>query len=138
MQSKDKKIVIERESTGGVNLALHPLVILNISDHWTRGRVQNNSSNVRVIGALLGNQTGRDVEIFNSFELIYEYVDNKVTIDLTYLAAKQEQFKKVFPLYDFLGWYSTGSDVTASDIEVHKQVNFFTLFKEFLKICFFF
>lgn len=29
--------------------------------------------------------------------------------------------KKVFPLYDFLGWYSTGNQVLKSDIEVHKQ-----------------
>jgi COP9 signalosome complex subunit 6 len=118
-----EKIVIERESgTGQTNLALHPLVILNISDHWTRTRVQNNTPDARVIGALLGIQTGRDVEIYNSFELVYEGADKKMTIDLAYLNAKQEQMKKVFPLYDFLGWYSTGSEVTAADIEVHKQL----------------
>jgi len=67
--------VVERESTGSLNVQLHPLVILNISDQWIRSRVQNNVDNPRVIGALLGIQTGRNVEIMNSFELVFDVVE---------------------------------------------------------------
>jgi len=94
---------------------------LNISDHWTRQKVQNNISNPRVIGALVGVQTGRDVEIFNSFELVYRVMNGVVEIDQGYLQTKQEQFKKVFPTYEFLGWYSTGSTAQPADIDVHRQ-----------------
>ena len=31
--------------------------------------------------------------------------------------------KKVFPSYDVLGWYSTGSDVHPSDMLFHKAVS---------------
>lgn len=50
--------VMEKEGMGSLNLMLHPLVIINISDHFTRTKVQNNLENPRVIGALLGSQQG--------------------------------------------------------------------------------
>jgi len=105
-----------------LNILLHPLVIIHISDHWTRHKVQQVKENPRVIGAILGIQNGRTVEIFGSFELTYSVVEGLPVIDLKYLHTKLEQFKRVFPLYDFLGWYSTGSGVQPSDIEVHRQV----------------
>lgn len=58
--------VVEKEGSGSLNVMLHPLVIINISDHWTRNRVQNNVENPRVVGALLGQQTGTFVERFLS------------------------------------------------------------------------
>ena len=33
--------------------------------------------------------------------------------------------KKVFPKYDILGWYSTGSDIQETDMQIHKTVQFF-------------
>jgi len=114
--------VIEKKDSA-LSVVLHPLVILNISDQWTRTRVQNNVENPRVVGALLGIQTGRSVEIFNSFELVFN-IDAKtkeVNIDPKYLTKKQEQFKKVFPTYDFLGWYSTSESVVAADMDFHRS-----------------
>jgi len=43
-----------------------------------------------VIGALLGSQTGRDVSIVNSFELVY-LVDGKVIIDDEFFKDRREQ-----------------------------------------------
>jgi len=116
--------VVQKESgtQGALNILLHPLVVIHISDHWIRAKVQNNKENPRVIGALLGIQNGRNVEIFNSFELVYNIVDSVPVIEQKYLQTKTEQFKKVFRLYDVLGWYSTGVDVAPTDIEVHKQM----------------
>eukprot|EP01116_Phalansterium_solitarium_P014245 TRINITY_DN31826_c0_g1_i1.p1 TRINITY_DN31826_c0_g1~~TRINITY_DN31826_c0_g1_i1.p1 ORF type:complete len:315 (-),score=41.91 TRINITY_DN31826_c0_g1_i1:112-1056(-) len=113
--------VVDKEGTGSLNISLHPLVIINISDHWTRTKVQNNTPNPRVIGAFVGVQAGRNVEICNSFELVHNEVDGVVVIDPKYLQEKSEQFKKVYKNYDFLGWYSTGQSVQLADIEVHKQ-----------------
>jgi len=115
-------VVKEREGSGQLSLSLHPLVIINISDHWTRIKVQQHLENPRVIGAFLGLQNGRQIEICNSFELVYSVVDGAIVIDKDYLNKKQEQFKKVFPTYDFLGWYSTGNQVQNADTAIHKQI----------------
>jgi len=40
--------------------------------------------------------------------------------------------KKVFPKYDVLGWYSTGSDVQDSDMHIHKAVGFQTFYLSFM------
>lgn len=63
---------------------------------------------------------GRTVEIFNSFELKCD--DTADCLDRTFLEKKQEQYKKVFPKYDILGWYSTGSDIQETDMQIHKAL----------------
>eukprot|EP00250_Pteridium_aquilinum_P009092 c18437_g1_i1 orf=248-1153(+) len=111
-------------SSSGLTFKLHPLVIVNVSDHHTRIKAQESSSNKappRVFGCLLGLQTGRTVEIFTSFEtrLSEESPD---CLDRDFLFKKQEQYKKVFPKYDILGWYSTGSDIQETDMQMHKAL----------------
>jgi len=70
----------------------------------------------------MGVQRGRDVEIFNSFELVHTVSDKgKVEIDQAFLTTKKELFAKPFPQYDVLGWYVTGSELTAADFEVNAQ-----------------
>jgi len=117
--------VVEREGTGALNIMLHPLVIVNISDHWTRMKVQSKKPNPRVLGALVGIQTGRNLEIFNSFELPYDTKDNSIIVKAEYLNNKAEQFKKVFKDYEFMGWYSTGQGAVPADMEIHKQISEF-------------
>ena len=43
-------------STSGLSISLHPLVIINISDHATRKKMQNQGQQQRVLGVLLGVQ----------------------------------------------------------------------------------
>ncbi|XP_037089310.1 COP9 signalosome complex subunit 6-like [Pollicipes pollicipes] len=104
-----------------VTVQLHPLVILNISEHWTRIRAQQAAPR-QVLGALIGQQKGRNVEIMNSFELVFDTVDGQIVVDTDYYAMKEEQFKQVFEHMDLVGWYTTGGAPDASDISVHKQV----------------
>lgn len=103
-------------SSSGLTFKLHPLVIVNISDHYTRVKAQlnlppsltstssaatsnNNKNNSnggennkqpppRVYGCVIGVQRGRTVEIFNSFELIYD--PSTRSIDRSFLEKKQE------------------------------------------------
>lgn len=111
-------------SGSGLTFKLHPLVIVNVSDHHTRIKAQEAASNKlppRVFGCLLGVQTGRTVEIFTSFET--KLSDGSADcIDREFLFKKQEQYKKVFPKYDILGWYSTGSDIQETDMQMHKAL----------------
>eukprot|EP01121_Diplochlamys_sp_Union-15-3_P003353 TRINITY_DN131_c0_g1_i3.p1 TRINITY_DN131_c0_g1~~TRINITY_DN131_c0_g1_i3.p1 ORF type:complete len:235 (+),score=27.77 TRINITY_DN131_c0_g1_i3:70-774(+) len=117
----EQSVVSNEERGGALDVFLHPLVIINISDHYTRAKVSGDKSN-RVFGALLGIQSGRRVEVFNSFELIVTEVDGSSVVDTAYLTRKKEQLAKVFPTYEFLGWYSTGSSVKKADIAIQKQV----------------
>ncbi|KAK7921906.1 hypothetical protein WMY93_008808 [Mugilogobius chulae] len=107
--------------TGSVSVALHPLVILNISDHWIRIRSQEGRP-MQVIGALIGKQEGRNIEVMNSFELLSHTIDDRVHIDKEYYYTKEEQFKQVFKEMEFLGWYTTGGPPDSSDIHIHKQL----------------
>ncbi|KAK3278096.1 hypothetical protein CYMTET_13936 [Cymbomonas tetramitiformis] len=108
-------------NNSGLIFKLHPLVLINVSDHFTRIRVQKGAAE-RVLGCLIGIQTGREVEITNSFEIKFEIKDSATVLDLAYLGTKQEQYKKVFPKCDVIGWYSTGCDLVDEDMQIHKSM----------------
>lgn len=90
---------VATNATGSVSVSLHPLVILNISEHWTRVTAQFGKT-IPTIGALIGKQKDRTIEIMNSFELSYKMLeDMSLVVDRDYYNTKEEQFKQVF--YDF-------------------------------------
>lgn len=85
-------------------------MLLNISDHYTRTKLQEPEfanggkySTIqaslkltrvwriigRIYGALLAQQSGRDIDVINSFELPRPNSNGQV--DRTYLASKTEQ-----------------------------------------------
>lgn len=116
------------ESQSALDVYLHPLVIINISDHYTRAKVQltpKDKTIPRVIGALYGTQEGRRIEIRTSFEFVYE-VDastGNIVIDVEYVQRKTEQYAQVFKNYEILGWYSTGDSIrSVQDSLLHQQV----------------
>ena len=91
----------------GGTFKVHPLLLLNISDHYIRMRAQapdagapGTSSgpspppvpHVRVMGVLLGVQAGRTAELYNSFELVYVPGEGGLPlIDDAFMKTKQEQ-----------------------------------------------
>lgn len=44
-----------------------------------------------VIGALIGKQKGRNIEVMNSFELVFSVIDGDIVIDRDYYNLKEEQ-----------------------------------------------
>ena len=144
-KTDEEKVMADSGVAATVSVSLHPLVIMNISEHWTRSvsvppllsfsvltvlcnisvpprtKAQEGRP-MQVYGALIGKQNGRDIELMNSFELDHTTVDGCVIIDREYYNTKEEQFKQVFSDMDFLGWYSTGDQPTMLDINVHKQI----------------
>ncbi|TIA99969.1 hypothetical protein E3P94_01891 [Wallemia ichthyophaga] len=102
-------------SANQVQLAIHPLPVLNISDHCTRSKWIG-SAEVS-IGALLGVQSGRNVQIVNSFEL---RVAGGVELDNEYLNTRLELFKQVFPEFELIGWYTQRT--IANTTQIHKQL----------------
>lgn len=148
----------EKLVSGSVNYALHPLVVINISDHHTRvtAQRQGSSSLERVFGILLGEQSGRRVELANSFEIkvttngkrawvqlpplskcshgtrhmrtkcgllfLVSSAAGELEPDADYLKTRLEQYKKTFPNYECIGWYSTAMSVQPGDMKIHQAL----------------
>ncbi|GAA5845491.1 hypothetical protein JCM3766R1_001537 [Sporobolomyces carnicolor] len=103
----------------GLQVTLHPLPLLNISDHYTRQSLNTSDPAVRVVGGLLGTQQGRNIDIINSFELA---LDSSRELDHAYFATRRDQFRQVFPTFDFLGWYTvSGAEPSPFESRLHKQ-----------------
>lgn len=121
--TKNEGDLVANSVPASVTVALHPLVIMNISDHYTRIKAQEGVV-PKVYGALLGKQNGRHLELFNSFELQFsDTQQDGVVIDMEYFRNKEEQFRQVFSDLDFLGWYTVGISIaTEQDIKVQKQL----------------
>jgi len=49
--------------------------------------------NISVLGALIGKQKGRNLEIMNSFELMFHVIDSAVIVDREYYTTKEDQCK---------------------------------------------
>lgn len=99
MTTEAKQVIVDEiYNSGALDVSLHPLVILNISDHFTRSKVRTNEE--RVFGALMGQLSGRKVEIYDSFELVCK--DN--VFDLEFLQLKSQAC--MFLLMHFSPLYS--------------------------------
>ena len=103
----------------GVSLRLHPLVVMNISDHFTRANIGLERATNRAYGLILGTQTQNNLEVFTSFEAhMIRSPTKELVLDLEQVRSKKEQFAMVFPTYDCLGWYTTGHELTSHDLTV--------------------
>lgn len=120
MDTDEQSVVLPASTTSGLNISLHPLPILNISEHLTRLRLQARTNSPFVLGALLGTQNGREVEIVNTFELATDVNDENM-VDHAFLVTRRDQYKQVFPSLEFIGWYTVAPIPTAKHIVLHEQ-----------------
>jgi len=111
---------------GSAEVYLHPLVLMNVSDHVTRHKAMASmpSSSMtgpgnRVHGVLIGTFEGRRLDIHTSFEL--QTADNRgdgtAVIDDEFFQTRLQQYAEVFPNYELVGWYSVGREPCAEDYE---------------------
>mmetsp|Transcript_6037 Transcript_6037/g.8219 ORF Transcript_6037/g.8219 Transcript_6037/m.8219 type:complete len:305 (-) Transcript_6037:84-998(-) len=107
--------------SAALNVHLHPLVLINISDHVVRVRCTGGNTQL-VLGAVIGAQEGRRIDVHNSFELIVEEADQGRAIDLEFFQQRLAQYLEVFPRYEFLGWYSTGREPRETDKALHRKM----------------
>lgn len=85
------KVVAASGTQTSVAVSVHPLVIMNVSEHWTRMRAQNNNTAMQVFGALLGKQRGRNLELMNSFEVRWDVVEGRTVLDLEFFRTRESQ-----------------------------------------------
>jgi hypothetical protein len=55
----------------GIDIHLHPLVVLSLADHWTRERCARGAASARCVGLLFGQQSGRTVHVLETVEMAY-------------------------------------------------------------------
>lgn len=105
-----------------LDVHLHPLVLINISDHFVRTRSQGGNLQL-LLGAVIGAQEGRRIDVHSSFELLVEQAaDGGRSLDVEFLQQRLAQYLEVFPRYEFLGWYCLGAEPQESDKALHKKV----------------
>jgi COP9 signalosome complex subunit 6 len=44
-----------------------------------------------VLGAVIGKQKGRNIEVMNSFELLFDVIEGETIINMEYYNTKEEQ-----------------------------------------------
>ncbi|CAK4153906.1 unnamed protein product [Aphanomyces euteiches] len=112
-------------SEGRLDVGIHPLVLMNLCDHWTRTQSSGPTSTPKqVVGALFGIQKGRDINVMDSFELptAHELSSSDSNMSLkTFLTQRTEQFATVYPGFEFLGWYAVQDKIQASDLTTHRM-----------------
>jgi COP9 signalosome complex subunit 6 len=79
----------QKPSDSGLQAALHPLVLLTISDYITRHTLREQPG--PIIGALLGQQNGREVTIEHAFECNTSVEDGQIIIDAGWFSRRLGQ-----------------------------------------------
>ncbi|OJD36060.1 cop9 signalosome subunit 6 [Diplodia corticola] len=99
-----------RASDTSPQVQLHPLVLLTVSDYITRHTLRQQSG--PVVGAIIGQQNGREITMEVAFEAkLLADDDGEVRIDDAWFGERLEQYKTVFksPPLDLVGWFTLGA-----------------------------
>lgn len=120
-------VASNRTTTSGLHASLHPLVLLTISDYLTRHTLRG--SKEPLIGALLGQQKGREITIEHAYDikiLPAETGGEGWRIHETFFADRLQQYKDVHkdPPLDLVGWWtiSTSSGPGSELLGIHKHI----------------
>lgn len=86
---KNSLISSQKSSDSSLQVALHPLVLLTISDYITRHTLRNQKG--PVVGALLGQQNGREITIEHAFECLLTEVDGETILNKPWFDERLQQ-----------------------------------------------
>jgi 26S proteasome regulatory subunit N8 len=104
-------------------VAVHPLVLLSVVDHYNRAC---KGTNKRAVGVLLGHISKTNkVSCTNSFAVPFEEDDRDPSVwflDHNYLESMMDMFRKVNAREKIVGWYSTGPKICAGDLDANELV----------------
>jgi len=95
---------------------LHPVVILEILDHFVR----RNENQERVIGTLLGINIDGVIEFRSSFPVPYTVnEDGMIDPDIEFHRSMYEHSLKASPHELIVGWYSTSINIDENSVLIH-------------------
>jgi COP9 signalosome complex subunit 6 len=88
----ESSLVSDRPSDSNLTVALHPLVLLTLSDHITRHKVRGYSG--IIVGALLGQLKGRETTLEHAFECNVQPDErNQTSLQIDWFEARLQQCK---------------------------------------------
>ncbi|KAI9731778.1 MAG: hypothetical protein M1834_004567 [Cirrosporium novae-zelandiae] len=107
MAETENPLISTHKSSENVQVLLHPLVLLTVSDYITRFHIRNQDG--PIVGALLGQQKGRELTLEHAFECTIEKgKDGEPMLDEGFFLSRLQQYKDVHkdPALEFVGWFS--------------------------------
>lgn len=108
------------------SVTVAPLVLLSVVDHYNRIAKDTKK---RVVGVLLGDNSGKTIRVTNSFAVPFEEDDKNASVwflDHNYIEGMSEMFKKVNAREKLIGWYHSGPKLRASDLEINELFKKYT------------
>ncbi|TVY26197.1 COP9 signalosome complex subunit [Lachnellula hyalina] len=115
---------IQKSSDSGLQVALHPLVLLTISDYITRHTLRQQTG--PIVGALLGQQNGREITIEHAFDCLLVEVEGEIILNQAWFEERLQQMKDVHkvPALDLVGWYTIlpTSGPQSVHLPLHRQI----------------
>ncbi|EXJ86417.1 hypothetical protein A1O3_03368 [Capronia epimyces CBS 606.96] len=106
-QPTGNPLLSSKPSDSGLSVSLHPLVLLSVSDQVTRHSVRKQSG--PVAGALLGQQTGREITAEHAFPVaLVKSPEGHWRFNAEWMETRIQQYKDVHksPALEFVGWYT--------------------------------
>jgi len=82
-------ISTQKSSDTSLQIALHPLVLLTISDYITRHTLRQQEG--PIVGALLGQQNGREITIEHAFDCLLAEADNEIILNQAWFEERLQQ-----------------------------------------------
>eukprot|EP00941_MAST-03F_sp_MAST-3F-sp1_P003115 g3115.t1 len=127
------------------SLFLHPLAIVSISSMYTRCQIDRKLNAAmkiekgvnmppRLIGCIIGYQSGSEYHICDNFEFPYSFSNGKYEVDADGFQQRVNLLKMVHSDWEILGWYSVNGEAQASlsakeaerkkaeDCQIHKTL----------------
>jgi len=102
-------------------VAVHPLVLLSVVDHYKR--VVRGNINKRVVGVLLGEYNKGKLDVSNSYAIPFDEDTSEAGvwfIDHNFHERMYSMFHKINAREKVVGWYTTGTTFKNHDIDIHQ------------------
>lgn len=101
-------------------VSVSPLVLLSVVDHYNR---VSKDSKKRVVGVILGDNSGDVITVTNSFAIPFEEDEKNSSVwflDHNFIESMSEMYKKINAKEKLIGWYHSGPKLKSSDLKINE------------------
>ncbi|KAL8732291.1 MAG: hypothetical protein Q9166_002863 [cf. Caloplaca sp. 2 TL-2023] len=124
-QTNSSLVSTHKASDSGLQIHLHPLVLLTVSDLITRHTLRRREG--PIVGALLGQHNGRDITLEHAFECqLIGGEHGAFTLHQAWFQDRLQQHKDVHkePALELVGWFTTTPPTgpEAQHVPIHQQI----------------
>nr|POE59220.1 cop9 signalosome complex subunit 6 [Quercus suber] len=107
-ETASNPLVTSKAPDAPVNVQLHPLVLLTISDYITRHTLRSQQG--PIVGAIIGQQNGRSFTLEHAYECKLAQHHDEVMVDSQWFSERLEQYHDVHkaPALDLVAMFTMG------------------------------